>query len=113
MERDGFPIEAAIEDVADEYERIFAVKVSLEARMALIQPAIEHRAAIQLELDEGKITREEIRSKIMEQIALADTVGRRRRPFKFRESSKGQRRSISGVDAEDAMKERCMLMFWC
>jgi hypothetical protein len=109
----GYDLRAILEAAFDEFERAFQVRVSVQAREALLRPALEHEDKVLVELQRGQLTPATIRDKAFAQLQVAAEVARRRTTGRPRESGGGGRKSIEQQDAQTSMDEQCEWFFWC
>ncbi len=113
MQQDGFDLPAILNAAFDEFELAFQVRVSPQAREALLAPALEHEDEVIAELQMGVLTPATIRDKAFAQLRVAADIARRRTQGRLLESAGGVRNSIQRQDAQTSMDEKCEWLFWC
>ncbi|MDB5071512.1 MAG: hypothetical protein JWM87_2623 [Candidatus Eremiobacteraeota bacterium] len=109
----GYDLREMLTEAFDEFERAFQLRVSFQAREALLRPALEHEEEVLVELQRGQLTPATIRDKAFAQLQVAAEVAERRTRGRLRESAGGGRKSIEQQDAQTSMDEQCEWFFWC
>lgn len=102
QEQVRFDLEALVNSVVRDFERIRRTRVTDDARVALIEPGIPYIQHVQQELGEGNVTIAFLQESIWQVLENGLKIAR------MRESPRLDKRIIKA-----SMKRKCPYLFWC
>ena len=109
-------IRSIVADASKEWSRRHRAEVSDDAQAALVERALEHREAIQSQLDSGAADRASILQAAIEQLEVAAAVAQKREELLYVEAggeSVDGLFQLTGDDVRTGMQSECRWIPWC
>lgn len=97
-----FSLKQLVNQVCDDFQELFGISVSSDARHELIEPGLPYEDQVRRELATGEVTEEFLRHSVT--IVLVEA---------WRVAKEMKRDTIGEPTVREAMRRYCPYLFWC